>query len=239
MFTALAISLWAALSLAPSSNVRPQLSPQVPYDARKAYPVEALKEDLKLLPLIAEIKDGHTRAQLSPAAGAFLDHEPVVFPFGLRFLDDKTYLFRNLSSDPNIKEGAELLSINGMTMAEILPKLLPLIPSDAGIQTRKLRQLEFPATFGRLFALRFGRPGFRDGPGLVVSGKVGGSASAPEAEGARQQQQVERDPDRRDDPERHSEKGGVRVRTHDLGRGCQPDPGDDYDRKLDAQEHLR
>ncbi|MCJ7586724.1 MAG: S41 family peptidase [Candidatus Aminicenantes bacterium] len=224
MFAAFAISLWAALSSAPTSNVRPSLShfysgsaeainrlqsqetkpPQVPYDAQKTYPVEALKEDLKLLwdmldeghggfdrytpksafkksfddamaeltapmteldfylkllPLIAEIKDGHTRAQLSPPAGAFLDHEPVVLPFGLRFLEGKTYLFRNLSSDPHIKEGAELLSINGMTMAEILPKLLPLIPSDAGIRTRKLRQLEFPAAFGRLFALRFGRPG--------------------------------------------------------------------------------
>jgi len=69
MFTALAISLWAALSPAPSSNVRPPLShlysgsaealnplqsqettpPQAPYDARKTFPVEALKEDLKIL----------------------------------------------------------------------------------------------------------------------------------------------------------------------------------------------
>lgn len=121
-------------------------------------PLTELDFYLKLLPLIAEIKDGHTRAQLSPAAGAFLDDQPIVFPFGLRFLGDKTYIFRNLSSDPGIKEGAELLSLNGMTTAEILTELLPLIPSDAGIQTRKIRFLEFPAAFGRLFALRFGRP---------------------------------------------------------------------------------
>jgi len=111
-----------------------------------------------LLPLIAEVKDGHTRAQLSTPAGAFLDDQPIIIPVGLRFLGGKTYLFRNLSSDVSIKEGAELLAINGMPMGEILSQLLPLIPSDAGIPTRKLRQLEFPATFGRLFAIRFGRP---------------------------------------------------------------------------------
>ena len=113
---------------------------------------------LRLLPLIAEIKDGHTRAQLSPSAGAFLDARPIFFPFGLRFLGSKAHIFRNMSSDASIKEGAELLAINGTPVMEIVSKLIPLVPSDAGIPTRKLRQLEFPANFGRLFALRFGRP---------------------------------------------------------------------------------
>ena len=113
---------------------------------------------LRLLPLVAEVKDGHTRAQLSTPAGAFLDDQPVVIPVGLRFLGGKAYVLRNMSSDASIKEGAELLAINGMPTGEVLSDLLPLISSDAGIPTRKLRQLEFPAIFGRLFALRFGRP---------------------------------------------------------------------------------
>jgi dienelactone hydrolase len=117
---------------------------------------------LRLLPLIAEIKDGHTRAQLSPPAGAFLDARPAFFPFGLRFLNGKAYIFRNLSSAAGIKEGAELLAINGTSMAEIVSELLPLMPSDAGIRTSRVRRLEFPASFGRLFALRFGpRESFR------------------------------------------------------------------------------
>jgi hypothetical protein len=121
-------------------------------------PLTELDFYLRLLPLVAEVKDGHTRAQLSPPAGAFLDDQPIDVPVGLRFLGGKAYIFRNLSSDASIKEGSELLAINGMPMGEILLRLLPLIPNDAGIQTRKLRQLEFPAVFGRLFALRFGRP---------------------------------------------------------------------------------
>jgi SAM-dependent methyltransferase len=110
-----------------------------------------------LLPLVAEIRDGHSRLRLSAAGDAFLSSQPVVFPFGLRFLNNKAYILRNLSSDPSVKEGAELLSINGVPLDEILPKLMALMPSDAGIKTRKLRQLEFPAVFGRLLALEFGR----------------------------------------------------------------------------------
>lgn len=111
----------------------------------------------RLLPLIAEIKDGHTALQLSPGASAFLDNQPVFFPFGLRFLNGRTYIFRNLSSNSDIKAGAELLAINGLPLAEILPELLALIPSDAGIRTSRMRKLEFPAIFGRLLTLRFGR----------------------------------------------------------------------------------
>ncbi|OGD20786.1 MAG: hypothetical protein A2Y70_05140 [Candidatus Aminicenantes bacterium RBG_13_64_14] len=173
----------------------------VAYDPRRTYPVEALKDDLKvlwdmleeghggfdrytpasvlkksfdeamtgitgplteldfyirLLPLVAEVKDGHTRGQLSPQAEAFLDAQPVFFPFGLRFLNGKAYIFRNLSSETGIKEGAELLAINGTPAMEIVSNLIPLVPSDAGIQTSRVRRLEFPANFGRLFALRFG-----------------------------------------------------------------------------------
>jgi hypothetical protein len=172
------------------------------FDPGKTYPVEALKEDLKilwdmleeghggldrytpadvlkksfdtagdgltgpltefdfysrLLPLVAEIKDGHTHLMLSPAAGAHLDAQPVFFPFWLRFLKDKAYVFRNLSSDAGIKEGAELLAIDGTPIRDVVSALLPLVPSDAGIRTSRLRRLEYPTAFGRLLALRFGR----------------------------------------------------------------------------------
>ena len=172
------------------------------FDPERTYPVETLKEDLKilwdmleeghagldrytpadalkkrfdatangltgplaefdfysrLLPLVAEVKDGHTRLTLSPAAVAYLDAQPVFFPFGLRFLKDRAYVFRNLSSDAGIKEGAELLAIDGTPIRDVVSALLPLVPSDAGIRTSRLRRLEYPATFGQLMALRFGR----------------------------------------------------------------------------------
>jgi C-terminal processing protease CtpA/Prc len=121
-------------------------------------PLTELDFYLRLLPLIAEIKDGHTNLTLPPEAAAFLDAQAVFFPFGLRFLNDKAYIFRNLSPDASLKEGAELLAINGMPMAKIVAELLPLLPSDAGIRTSRLRRLEYAASFGRLLALRYGRP---------------------------------------------------------------------------------
>ena len=120
-------------------------------------PLTELDFYVRLLPLIAEIKDGHTRLSLSPGAGAYSGLPArSIFPFGLRFLDDKAYVLRDLSPDRSVGEGAELLAIEGRPVREILAALLPLIPSDAGIGTAKLRRLEFPGAFGRLLALRFG-----------------------------------------------------------------------------------
>jgi hypothetical protein len=111
----------------------------------------------RLLPLIAEIKDGHTRLSLPSEAGADLDSRPVHIPLGPRFLGDRTYVLRDLSPDRGIGEGAELLAIDGHPVTDIISALLPLVPSDAGIRTAKLRRLESAGTFGRLLALRFGR----------------------------------------------------------------------------------
>ena len=119
-------------------------------------PLTELDFYVRLLPLIAEIKDGHTRLSLSPGAGAYLDSRPIHLPFGIRFLGDKAYVLRDLSPDRSVGEGAELLAVEGRPVREILAALLPLVPSDAGIRTAKLRRLESPGAFGRLLALRFG-----------------------------------------------------------------------------------
>ena len=65
-------------------------------------------------------------------------------------------MFRNLSSETGIRDGAELLSIDGTPIGDIVAALLPLVPSDAGIRTSKLRRLENATVFGRLLALKFG-----------------------------------------------------------------------------------
>jgi C-terminal processing protease CtpA/Prc len=111
----------------------------------------------RLLPLVAAVKDGHTQLALSAAAFADLDARPVFLPFGLRFIGGKTFIFRNLSADASVGEGAELLAVDGRPAADVVTALAALLPSDAGIRTARLRRLESPAVFGRLLALRFGR----------------------------------------------------------------------------------
>ena len=119
-------------------------------------PLTELDFYLRLLPLVAEIKDGHTRLTPSPAASSWLDGRPVFFPFELRFLKGKVYIFRNLSGEAGLSDGSELLAVDGMPVGDVVAALLPLVPSDAGIRTARLRRLEHPASFGRLLALRFG-----------------------------------------------------------------------------------
>ncbi|HOW86416.1 MAG TPA: S41 family peptidase [Candidatus Aminicenantes bacterium] len=113
----------------------------------------------RLLPLVAAIEDGHTRLALSPGAAAYLDSRPVHFPFELRFVGDRACILRNLSGNEAAGPGAEILAIDGRPIKEVLAALLPLVPADAGIRTARLRRLEDPAEFGRLYAVRFGMPG--------------------------------------------------------------------------------
>ena len=113
-------------------------------------PLTELDFYVRLLPLIAEIKDKGIRACPSrPGPAPIWTPARSIFPFGIRFLGDKAYVLRDLSPDRSVGEGAELLAVEGRPVREILAALLPLVPSDAGIRTAKLRRLESPGAFGR------------------------------------------------------------------------------------------
>jgi hypothetical protein len=109
-----------------------------------------------LAPLIAHIHDGHTAISLSQSLENSLAATSDLFPFNLRFIEKKAYLFRNYSDKTDIIMGSELFSINGRPMSEIVKKMLPFIPNDARIQTSKYRKLEGTAYFGRLLNLIYG-----------------------------------------------------------------------------------
>ncbi len=121
-------------------------------------PLSEIEFYRRLLPLVAGIKDGHTWLLLSAGTRAELLARPVLFPFELRFINDKTYLLRNLSGAREIRDGTEILEINGTPMTEIRQKLQLLIPADANTVSRRLRLLENPNTFGLNYAVAFGRP---------------------------------------------------------------------------------
>ncbi|UCE41488.1 MAG: hypothetical protein JSV17_00405 [Candidatus Aminicenantes bacterium] len=109
-----------------------------------------------LAPLIAHIHDGHTNISLSRSLENSLSTKPNLFPFNLRFVNNKAYLFRNYSDKADIIMGSELFSLNGRPMSDIVQKMLPFIPNDAHIQTSKYRKLEGTAYFGNLLNLIYG-----------------------------------------------------------------------------------
>lgn len=105
--------------------------------------------------LIAAVNDGHTRLRYSADYDNYLGRRPILLPFNLRFLGDRAYVLRNFSSDPDFPLGGEMVAINGVAMADIITRLLPLISSDGRIRTSKLKYLEGSVNFGRMYALAF------------------------------------------------------------------------------------
>jgi hypothetical protein len=110
-----------------------------------------------LAPLIANINDGHTGILLSPSYRTYLENEPVLIPFNLRFIDQKTYIFRNYSQDEDFIVGGEVISINDRPISEILEQMMTVISSDGHVQTSKYRRLENTARFGETYNLLFGK----------------------------------------------------------------------------------
>lgn len=115
-------------------------------------------EFLRLLfPLIANINDGHTRINPSSSYRAYLENEPILLPFKIKFIDRKGYLYRNYSQDEDLALGGEVISINERPLSEILERMLAVLSSDGHIQTSKYRRLESTVLFGELYNLLFGK----------------------------------------------------------------------------------
>ncbi len=119
-------------------------------------PLTAREFLLRLAPLIANINDGHTGLILSSSYVDYLKKQPMFFPFKLKFIKKKAYLFRNYSEHTNLVMGGEVISINGQPISTIIEKMLPLLPSDGHIESSKYRRLESTSYFGRTYNILFG-----------------------------------------------------------------------------------
>lgn len=129
-----------------------------PLDPKNTFAVEQLKEDFLIFRnALEEGHAGHTRINISATLENHLSNQPTLFPFNLRIIDKKAYLFRNYSEKNDVIMGSELLSINNRPSSEIIQQMLPFIPNDAHIQTSRYRRLESTAYFGGLFNLIFGQ----------------------------------------------------------------------------------
>ena len=109
-----------------------------------------------LAPLIGNINDGHTRIYFSAGLESSLQDQPTLFPFKLRFINGKAYLFRNYSENEGLVMGSELLSVNNRPVAGIIDLMLPLVTRDAHVETARFRRMESTVLFGSLYTALFG-----------------------------------------------------------------------------------
>ncbi len=103
----------------------------------------------KLKPLFAKIGCLHTGIELPEEYKTYLNASNTLLPLEL-FVDarnQKVLISKNYSENKGIKQGAELVSINGTPISEVLKKLLSAIPSDGYNQTEKFLLLNYRFPF--------------------------------------------------------------------------------------------
>ena len=106
--------------------------------------------------LNSKIKDGHTMLLPSEKATNYFNESANFFPFYIAILNGRLYVNMNCSSDTLIKEGAEILSINGTSSANIINQLLIRQIRDGNNKTYPIWILT--NYFKEYFSFSFGHP---------------------------------------------------------------------------------
>ncbi len=105
----------------------------------------------------AQVGDGHLRVIPSKANKDKLDEGKTATPFRVYWYDDKLFVLKNYSSltDKEIL-GAQIISINGKKMSDMLKEYLLISTSDGSNVTNKYRMLSRPRPFVRCLNYLYG-----------------------------------------------------------------------------------
>jgi Peptidase family S41 len=106
--------------------------------------------------LYSKIRDGHTMLLPGEEATNYFNKNDKFFPFYIVILNGKLYVNMNCSADTSIKEGAEILSINGNATSDILNQLLTRQIRDGNNPTYPIWILT--TYFKEYFGFSFGHP---------------------------------------------------------------------------------
>ncbi|HMB71814.1 MAG TPA: hypothetical protein VKU85_21055, partial [bacterium] len=110
-------------------------------------PMTALELYPHLARFLTAVRCGHTALTLPPGVRGHVVSTQRALPLRLTFLGRRAYVLRNLSADSGVPVGAEVLAINGRTMADILTELLTYLPGDADVENHKLYRLNRRFTY--------------------------------------------------------------------------------------------
>lgn len=106
--------------------------------------------------LNSKIQDGHTMFLPGERASNYFNQNGKFFPFYIVISNGKLYVNMNCSADTLIKEGAEILSINGISAGNIMSELLVRQIRDGNNQTYPIWILT--NYFKEYFSFSFGHP---------------------------------------------------------------------------------
>ncbi len=95
-----------------------------------------------IAPLIASIKEDHCDISLSDQTSSFLKREGSFFPFLVKFIGQRAYLYHPIDTISPDLNGSEILEINGRDIEEILTRLFTTFAADGDIMSSKYRWLD-------------------------------------------------------------------------------------------------
>lgn len=104
----------------------------------------------------SKVKDGHTMLLPGEEAGNYFNENAKFFPFYIAILNNRLYVNMNCSADTLIKEGAEIVNINGNNTKDILNYLLTRQIRDGNNQTYPVWILT--TYFKEYLSFSFGHP---------------------------------------------------------------------------------
>jgi len=104
-------------------------------------PMDQLQYFRTIKPLIAKVRCVHTNVSLSGEYMDFLNQQQNMLPLDVYFIGEKAYISKNYSGNGAVPVGAELLSINGHSIAVIRVRLFEMIPSDGFNQSWKYQAI--------------------------------------------------------------------------------------------------
>jgi C-terminal processing protease CtpA/Prc len=98
--------------------------------------------------LAGKVQCGHTYLNFynqSEAVQTALFHAPRV-PFYFRWLGNRMIVTRSFATDPRFRAGAEVLTLNGVPVGEILTQLMTVARADGGNDAKRMAYLEVAGT---------------------------------------------------------------------------------------------
>lgn len=95
-----------------------------------------------LMPVVAEIRCGHTQLYRPDAYEKWQKDSARMLPIDVHIINGKLYAEQCLTDSTKLPAGAQILSINDIAMDTALPRLMDALSCDGYIHTSKERHLE-------------------------------------------------------------------------------------------------
>jgi len=101
----------------------------------------------------SSVNNGHTEIDFPGASyGAYAYNGGTIFPLEIAFENDKSLIRKNFSENPDIKIGSEIISINGVSIKDILAKIYPQVSAERTyFKNAKIEMLSFPRLYWQVF----------------------------------------------------------------------------------------